>query len=123
VLQQPPARHARFYEAATRLRLEDTDIDDLLNQDIAIKERELRNQPALRDYDNFPAAAQQALLDMAFNLGTAKLTGQFKHLMNFVRERDWEACAEECRVKNIQVERNDMRKSLFRTAAKSADSA
>lgn len=44
-------------------------------------------------FDQFPAAAQLALLDMRFNLGPNRLRDEYVHFIVAVRARDWRGAA------------------------------
>ena len=107
-----------FYAETATLQLPDSAIDALLDSDIEIKFAEITAAEACRSFADFPGEAQQALLDMAFNLGTSKLTHQFKKLMGCVEREDWAGCAEECSVRGVQDSRNAARADLFRAAAR-----
>lgn len=88
---------------------------------VELTESRLQNEflPGLRNlyegFDGFPAKAQTALLDMAWNMGVAKLE-EFKNLGKAVSRRDWDAAARACHRKTCRPERNDWTANLFKTA-------
>ena len=74
----------------------------------------------LPGFDAFPAQAQEALLDMAFQLGARGLVNKFPHLVASVKARDWKTCAVQCHRAGIQEWRNVATADLFRHAAESS---
>lgn len=105
-------------ELAAKLRLEDYDIDRMLNNDIERTLQELKRWETGRDFDALPEEAQQALLDMAFNLGTGKLKAQYKKLREAIAADDWQRAAEECGRRGPQPARNAWTKDMFQRAAR-----
>lgn len=78
-------------------------------------------QTFLPEYDGLPQPVQQAILDMAFNLGPAGLRHDyFCHGCRFgpaVLCGDWAAAALECVRSNIQLARNQYTAHLILSAA------
>lgn len=115
VRAQQPARAASSYASATRIRLTQGEV-------LALAERRLTGEflPGLRrlypGWDTFPAPAQRALLDMAWNLGLGGLA-KFRHLAGAVSARDWAAAARSCGRITSRPERNEFTRQLFRDAA------
>jgi len=76
--------------------------------------------PALRrdfpGFDGFPAPAQRALVDMAYNLGVGGL-GKFHELRAAVDTGDWRTAAAECHRRTCRAERNEWTRDLFLEAA------
>lgn len=105
-------------ERAAKLRLDDGDIDRMLNNDIERTLQELKRWETGRDFDTLPEEAQQALLDMAFNLGTGKLVAQYKKLREAIAADDWRRAAEECGRRGPQPARNAWTKDMFQRAAR-----
>jgi GH24 family phage-related lysozyme (muramidase) len=110
-----PGKVPGFYRIFATLRLMPAAIDELHERDIAAKSAELQSR--LPAFVNYPAAAQMALLDMAFNLGTGGLFEKFPTLINTVRARDWLACSVHCHRVGIQDSRNVETAELFKQAA------
>ncbi len=111
-----PALAAARYAAWTKLDLAHDAIEQLLDRDIAEKETHLRL--AFPGYDSYPALAQDALLDMAFNLGVNGLIMKFPHFRTAALQSDWSTCAAQCeRSAPVSPERNALTRSLFEQAA------
>jgi GH24 family phage-related lysozyme (muramidase) len=70
-------------------------------------------------YDNYPPSAKRALIDMAYNLGTAGLE-KFKKLKESAELGEWEKASEQCSRKGIQETRNTWTKEMFKAAAEEA---
>jgi type VI secretion system secreted protein VgrG len=81
-------------------------------------ERELL--PELRKllprFEDYPLAAQRALVEMAYNLGVAGLR-RFRNLIASCNGGDFGAAANHCHRRTIGVARNAGTKALFRKAA------
>lgn len=116
VMAEPPARVASSYRSATRLVLPDEAIDQLLDQRVDEFMDGLGRQ--LPGFEQFPEGAQQALLDMAFNLGLGGLTRKFPKLMRAAKNQDWQTCAAECSRRGIGDTRNAATRALFDGACK-----
>lgn len=115
VRRMEPGRAASSYANATKIRLDQGDV-------MALAERRLEREflPGLKrlypGWDTFPASAQRALVDMAWNLGIAGLA-KFRHLAGAVSARDWAAAAQSCGRSTSRPERNQWTRQLFRDAA------
>lgn len=107
-----PARLPSYYEARTKLRLASDAIAAVLDQDVAAMSKALVS--LLPGFAQFPETAQEALLDMAFQLGPAGLVDKFPHLIAAVKARDWSGCAVHCHRAGIQEWRNTATADLFR---------
>lgn len=84
----------------------------------------VRNDTALAErfaqYDSWPAPAKLAVLDMAYNLGTAKLFSEYTHLMASLQGRYWKGCAGQCARDSSDpafAKRNDWTRQQFLLAA------
>lgn len=115
VLAQAPGMVAARYQPFTTIEMTDEQIDRLLNQDIAVMEAGVRQQFA--GYDSYPEPAQDALLDMAFNLGVTGLVTKFPKLKAGAEAQNWNTCAAECRRNGISDARNQKTRDLFLQAA------
>jgi GH24 family phage-related lysozyme (muramidase) len=115
VRAQAQGMPAEDYRQFTALDMADGDIDQLLDQDIAGMETGVRQH--LPAYNSYPEPAQDALLDMAFNLGMNGLVTNFPKLMAAAERKDWNTCAAECRRLGISDQRNQTTKNLFLQAA------
>ena len=106
-----PAVH---YQSLTQCRLSDESIDALLLADIEAFEKNLTAR--LPAWQGYPEPVQQALFDMAYNLGVGGLL-KFRKLLAACASGDWETAATECRRAGIGDSRNQETAALFRQAA------
>jgi lysozyme len=91
-----------------------SDIDALLAADIASFEGQLAAE--LPNWNSYPEPAQEALFDMAFNLGLNGLK-KFPSMLAAVDAGEWETAAAECHRRGINEDRNQQTAALFRQAA------
>jgi len=115
VSRQQKGLLAARYRQFTTLDMTDAAIQDLLSADIAGVEAGVRSKFA--GYDDYPEPAQDALLDMAFNLGVTGLATHFPRLKAAAEARDWATCAAQCHRNGISEERNEKTRALFLSAA------
>jgi GH24 family phage-related lysozyme (muramidase) len=110
-----PGMAPTAYLRDPELRLLPDAIDELLSRRL-----EIEFLPGLvrqfQTFEDFPAPAQRALVDMAYGLGLAGLA-KFVHLMAAVRSRDWLQAAQECNRRTARDERNAWTKARFKEAA------
>ena len=104
-----------YYEQRTKLRMTPESVDRLLAADLNGFVVGIR---LLLNFDAFPEPAQEALLDMAFQLGVGGLATKFPHLTAAVRARNWALCANQCHRAGIAEWRNKATADLFLEAAK-----
>ncbi|MFO1327796.1 MAG: hypothetical protein U1F56_10600 [Rubrivivax sp.] len=114
VHKQPKAQLASAYEKHTALILPDAEIDALLAAVVAGFEADLKANFA--GYDNYPAPAKRALLDMIYNLGKSGLLA-YKKLKKAVEAGKWKDAAAECYRHGPSQERNDWTRDRFLEAA------
>ncbi len=108
---------AAHYAALSTCRLTDDSIGALLLADVAAFEAELaRRLPA---WSSYPEPAQQALFDMAYNLGIGGLM-KFHGLLAACNAGEWETAATQCHRSGIGEARNQTTAALFREAKGSA---
>jgi GH24 family phage-related lysozyme (muramidase) len=105
---------AARYENLTQCRLSAESIDALLLADIQMFKKDLAER--LPAWQGYPEPAQQALFDMAYNLGVGGLL-KFHKLLAFCAAGDWETAATECRRAGIAASRNLETAALFQQAA------
>jgi GH24 family phage-related lysozyme (muramidase) len=105
-------------ETATRLRLEERDIDRMLDDDIERTLDALKRWETGKNFDELPEEVQLALLDMAFNLGPGKLKIQYRKLKEAIATEDWSRAAEECGRRGPQPARNAWTRDMFQRAAR-----
>jgi GH24 family phage-related lysozyme (muramidase) len=105
---------AKSYASLTQCRMGDADIDALISSDVAKFETSLA--AALPNWNTYPAPAQAALFDMAFNLGLGGLK-KFPNMLAAVDAGQWDAAAAQCHRQGIADVRNQQTADLFRQAA------
>lgn len=109
---------ASKYAPLTKCRLSTEEIDRLLQDDIAKFEAGLRER--IPNWGELPEPAQEALFDMAFNLGIAGLFRKFPKMMTAVKAGDWKTAAAQCERGGISPARNKETAELFRKSAEEA---
>ena len=114
VRRRPAGLVARAYRPYTRLDLPDEKLCQLLESDVSEKESGIAR--ALPEFHGYPASAQVALLDMAFNLGVTGLIRGFPRLVASVRRREWLVAAKQCHRRGPSEDRNAETARLFRRA-------
>jgi GH24 family phage-related lysozyme (muramidase) len=113
-----PGANAIGYEHLSTCRLTDEAIEAICDAD----EEDISNQLIQRipAYVNYPPPVQQAILDMAFNLGVGKLAseffGQACHFGPALDRGDYATAAAESTRRGIQQSRNDYTAALIRSA-------
>lgn len=113
VATQSLGQTASHYRACSDLNLPESAIDELLDNDIGNCTAELRKR--LPRFDSYPDPAQDALFDMAYNLGIGGLL-KFHNLLAASDAGDWEGAALESARNGISAERNQGTAELFRQA-------
>lgn len=107
---------ASYYESLTTLVL--PSVDTILRQKLTAFEADLKS--IFGDYDTFPAPAQEALVDLIYNLGKAGLQ-TFTKLLAAIRAREWALAASEShRASPVPEARNAETHALFERAAQLA---
>lgn len=83
---------ASYYKKFTTLTLDENDAKSMLRDDLTTAASSLATRfPSL---DEYPNAAQDALLDMMFNIGITKFTkAKWPTLFAAVEKKDWKAAA------------------------------
>lgn len=103
------------FRDVTTLRLDDRTIDGLLTAKTLEFWSVLSAQ--LVDLEEWPADAQLALIDMAYQLGPRFMGPRWPNFTAAAHASDFAACADHCSVRQASVERNTHRKRLYRNAA------
>jgi GH24 family phage-related lysozyme (muramidase) len=104
---------ASSYQNLTQCRMSDDSVQALLFGDIdAFAAAITRQLPAWTAY---PEPAQEALFDMAYNLGVGGLL-KYPKMLAACAAGDWETAATECRRNGIGDARNAETAALFRQA-------
>jgi len=111
---KPPGYRAGWYEPFSTARLTEIFVRELLEQDIDRQVRILRGQfPRYREY---PDSVQEALADMAFQLG-GRFPKTWPKFSQAVRNEDWEGAAAECSRQGTSEKRNQETAALFLAAS------
>lgn len=109
-----PNRLPDYYATRTTLRLSDAAVEAMLDADIAAMERSLASW--IGGFTKYPDPAQDALMDMAFNLGPNGLH-RYSRLLAACGTGNWKVAATECHREGISEERNEATAALFRGLA------
>jgi len=116
VKKRPAGLTADKYKESTKTDLPDAAIDELLNA--RVKDFLVQLTASFPDFPTYPEEVCAGLFDMAFNLGTSKLTTAFPTFCKAVKAQDWATAANECeRSKPVAKVRNDWTKAQFDKAA------
>ena len=105
---------ATGYANLTTCRMADDAIDQLAASDVTRFTALL--QANFPRWDEYPEPAQEALFDMAYNLGVAGLN-KFHMMLAAVDAGQWETAAAQCHRMGIGDARNQETAALFRQAA------
>lgn len=109
-----PGKLAQWYGELTHSRLSPVDIDALLTVDIQDTYRALLvNLPEL---NTFPQPAQEALMDMAFNVGSG-FVFRFPKMIGAARACKWVTASLECTRNGVQPSRNAKTAELLASAS------
>lgn len=104
---------AAYYAHFTKTWLSDAYIDTLLEADVRQKINEIRSH-VFPDFESYPQSGQEAIIDMAFNLGVNKLENGFPAFVKAVKSLDWATAAlESHRLPPVSNERNQAAKRLL----------
>jgi GH24 family phage-related lysozyme (muramidase) len=117
VAAAPKGQVATAYAHLTQCRLGAEDIETLVAADVQCFETQLA--AALPNWSSYPGPAQQALFDMAFNLGIGGLK-KFSALLHAANSGDWAAAAARCHRMGIGEARNQATAALFLKAGAAA---
>jgi GH24 family phage-related lysozyme (muramidase) len=109
-------KSAGYYKASAKLFVTTTEVDTLLDADLAKSIRILRaNYPK---FDTFPEDAQVAMIDMAYNLGN-RIHSKFKTftaVINNPKGPNWELAAKNSNRPQLSPKRNKEVRDLFMPA-------
>ncbi len=106
---------ANSYAPLSQCRMADSDIDALIAADVTRFAASLA--ATLPNWNTYPAPAQEALFDMAFNLGLGGLK-KFPSLLAAADAGHWDVAAAQCHRKGIADSRNQATAALFLQAAR-----
>jgi len=111
---KPPGYRAEWYRQFTTARLAEIFVRDLLERDIERQIKILRCH--FHRYRDYPEPVQEALGDMAFQLG-GNFPRTWPQFSQSVRNEDWARAAAYCHRKDISDQRNRDTSALFLAAA------
>ena len=114
VAAAPKGQVASSYASLTTCRMSDDAINQLATADVQSFTESL--QAKLPNWNTYPEPAQEALFDMAYNLGVGGLL-KFHNMLAAVDAGDWETAAQQCHRMGIGDARNQETAALFRQAA------
>lgn len=120
VMAAEPGMAAGFYERLTRCRLAPEECHRRLESFLEGLWGRVRVQ---LEADGLPVPAQEALMDMAFNLGVSGVMRKFPRMLAAITERNWEAAARESHRMGVGEKRNQAVAQLFREAKSAAAGA
>lgn len=103
---------ARRFKEYTKLILNDFIINRLLILMIEEKESQLAKKIPIKSY---PLAVQVVLVEMAYNLGSEGLFRKFPKFIQAISNGNWMEASKECRSRNVNEHRNQMRATLLQT--------
>lgn len=119
IKSKPKGRPASYYKQFTKLTLLESDAKAMLRDDLEGSAADLKTR--FPDLDSYPNDAQDALLDMMFNLGLTKFSeANWPKLFSAVEAKDWTTAAAESNRPDVQDERNQAIHDLFVSAAGSS---
>lgn len=124
-----PKMNAEAFKAKTTVRLKASEIEKLLAADLETAIAAAKR--AFPKFDSFPVLAQEAIVDMMFNMGAVKFVeGKWPNFFKAVNgdggsshKPNWGEAAKQSHRKGIRDERNDEIKKLFEDAALAAPSS
>ena len=119
VKKQKTGLRARGYKEFTTLDLPNMAINELFRRRVDEFLGQLRK--AYPKFDDYPTAAQLAMLDMAFNLGTGGLKNTWPKLNAAIDAQDWAEVAKNCTRPDAQATRNAGTIANFQKAADKGD--
>jgi GH24 family phage-related lysozyme (muramidase) len=114
IAKMEPGHLASFYRAASSLYLIQADIDLAAKTDL--RSVVVQVNAALPSFGLYPESCQEALLDMAYNLGALGLM-RFRTMLAAIQNGDWAAAAAQCARRGVDDERNRETAALLRLSA------
>jgi GH24 family phage-related lysozyme (muramidase) len=113
VAAAPKGKPATLYATFCKTKLSADDVDALLEKDTLGFLLEL--QKHLPQFPAYPFPVQDAVFDMAFNLGIAGFA-KYVNLRASLDAKDWAACARRCHRLGISDQRNKRTAAMFTAA-------
>jgi GH24 family phage-related lysozyme (muramidase) len=112
--KQLPGKKPGYYKGFATLEISSAESDSLLLADLTRAEGDLKS--IFSGYSAFPGGAQEALIDMAFNLGKTNFL-EYEQLIAACKAADWKRAAAESHRNGIPADRNDEIRQLFESLA------
>jgi GH24 family phage-related lysozyme (muramidase) len=104
-----------YYRGFTQLELMNDAITGLLVSDVNGVLRQVRR--CLANFDVLPSGAQEAVVDMGFNLGVGRLMKEYPRMLAAIAAGDWIGAAAEAHRRSISEVRNRETVALFARSA------
>ena len=114
VAAAPSGMLASAYAELTQCRMSDGCIEALVEADVQAFEAQLAAM--LPKWNSYPAPVQEALFDMAFNLGLGGLK-KFPRMLQSIDAGDWNTAAAQSHRQGIGEGRNQEIAALFQSAS------
>jgi len=114
VAAAPKGMLASAYAGLTQCRMGDGDIEALVEADVQSFEAQLA--ATLPNWNSYPEPVQEALFDMAFNLGLGGLK-KFPKMLQAIDAGDWNTAAAQSHRQGIGDARNQEIAALFQSAS------
>lgn len=115
IKSKPTGHPASYYKQFTKLTIPIDQAQALLRTDLEGSAADLKVR--FSKVDEYPEDAQDALLDMMFNLGLSKFTkAKWPKLFAAVEKQDWKTAAAESHRPDVQDVRNEAIRDLFMSA-------
>jgi GH24 family phage-related lysozyme (muramidase) len=114
VAAAPKGMPASAYAGLTQCRMGEGDVEGLLEADLQSFEAQLA--ATLPKWNSYPEPVQEALFDMAFNLGLGGLK-KFPRMLTAIDAGDWNTAAAQCHRQGIGEARNQEIAALFQSAS------
>ncbi len=105
---------AGYYRHFTQLVLPEDAIHRELDRRLATTERQIRGY--FPHYPRWPSSARQAMLDMAYNLGSSGVIRKFPRFTAACRAGNWAEAGRQSRRPQLSEARNQAIRDLFREA-------
>jgi len=103
-----------YYKRCSTCRLTDRGVTTLLKGDL--ESAVLQLNAGVPGFATLPLPVQQALCDMAFDLGAARFLESYPALLERVEAADWNGASATCHRDGVTQERNDWCSGMFRAA-------
>lgn len=107
----PANKLPTYYHSFSSPLLPQAEINRLLAANVSSFEISLRKMYS--GYDTYPDSVKVGLIDMCYNLGSAKLKAQYPKFNRAVQTHNWILAADQCHRNGPSAERNEFTQKLF----------